>query len=216
MAAAARSLQVCTELPRHAACLSASVQVSGSKRLVSRMAAPEPNPACMVCGRAQAHLAVNTQAMTLQQLVTKASMAQHSMPGDSGGSIWGGATAPPLCRPLSPQGHARVANGHSCAHWQAGPSPLPCLATPPACPRTCRRCSRGGWRCLLPSSPAATSDTRRETTWMRRRCAVHAVHAAVAGPARRVQNGALPGSCLAPIRSTICSTSPQAVRPVPC
>ena len=56
----------------------ACVQVSGSKRLVSRMAAPEPNPACMVCGRAQAHLAVNTQAMTLQQLVTKASPAPLS------------------------------------------------------------------------------------------------------------------------------------------
>jgi hypothetical protein len=49
----------------------ACVQVSGSKRLVSRMAAPEPNPACLVCGMAQAHLAVDTNRMTLQQLVDK-------------------------------------------------------------------------------------------------------------------------------------------------
>lgn len=46
-------------------------QVSGSKRLVSRMAAPEPNVACMVCGTAQAELAIDTNKMTLQQLVDR-------------------------------------------------------------------------------------------------------------------------------------------------
>ncbi|PRW61037.1 SUMO-activating enzyme subunit 2 [Chlorella sorokiniana] len=46
-------------------------QVSGSKRLVSRMAAPTSNPACMVCGTAQAGLVVDTHRMTLQQLVDK-------------------------------------------------------------------------------------------------------------------------------------------------
>ncbi len=47
------------------------MQVSGSKRLVSRMAAPTPSPACMVCGTAQAGLAVDTRKITLQQLVDK-------------------------------------------------------------------------------------------------------------------------------------------------
>ncbi|KAL4446285.1 hypothetical protein ABPG77_003092 [Micractinium sp. CCAP 211/92] len=46
-------------------------QVSGSKRLISRMAAPEPSPACMVCGTATAQLALDTGSWTLQQLVDK-------------------------------------------------------------------------------------------------------------------------------------------------
>lgn len=52
------------------------LQVSGSKRLVSRMAAPTPNPGCMVCGTAQAGLSVNTRKMTLQQLVDKVGRLQ--------------------------------------------------------------------------------------------------------------------------------------------
>lgn len=48
-------------------------QVSGSKRLVSRMAAPEPSPACMVCGTATAQVSLDTGRWTLQQLVDKAS-----------------------------------------------------------------------------------------------------------------------------------------------
>lgn len=36
------------------------------------MAAPEPSPACMVCGTATAQLALNTASWTLQQLVDKA------------------------------------------------------------------------------------------------------------------------------------------------
>lgn len=55
----------------------ARLQVSGSKRLVSRMAAPAPNPACMVCGMAQAGLAVNIHKMTLQQLVDKVCEGQQ-------------------------------------------------------------------------------------------------------------------------------------------
>lgn len=52
------------------------LQVSGSKRLVSRMAAPTPNPGCMVCGTAQAGLSVDTRKMTLQQLVDKVGRLQ--------------------------------------------------------------------------------------------------------------------------------------------
>lgn len=54
------------------------MQVSGSKRLVSRMAAPAPSPACMVCGTAQAGLVVDTRKMTLQQLVDKVSELQRN------------------------------------------------------------------------------------------------------------------------------------------
>jgi hypothetical protein len=53
----------------------------GSKRsgrvmcLVNGEAPNPPNPGCMVCSKAPMHLTVNTEAMTLQQLVDKASAA---------------------------------------------------------------------------------------------------------------------------------------------
>ena len=41
-------------------------------RLVTTMKPEPPNPACMVCGRTQLQLHINTQTMTLGQLVDKA------------------------------------------------------------------------------------------------------------------------------------------------
>lgn len=54
-----------------ASCQTSFLQVSGSKRLVSRMSAPEPSAACMVCSTAQARLVLNANKMSLQQLVDK-------------------------------------------------------------------------------------------------------------------------------------------------
>lgn len=73
------ALLLCALLPcqtGHAHSTEGMPQVSGSKRLVSRMAAPEPSPACMVCGTAQAQLAVDVNIMTLQQLVEKVGPVQ--------------------------------------------------------------------------------------------------------------------------------------------
>jgi hypothetical protein len=43
--------------------------------LVHGEAPGEPNPGCMVCSKAAMHLTANTEVMTLQQLVDKASAA---------------------------------------------------------------------------------------------------------------------------------------------
>lgn len=58
-----------------ASCQTSFLQVSGSKRLVSRMSAPEPSAACMVCSTAQARLVLNANKMSLQQLVDKVTQA---------------------------------------------------------------------------------------------------------------------------------------------
>ncbi|KAL4856575.1 SUMO-activating enzyme subunit 2 [Chlorella vulgaris] len=61
-----------------ASCQTSFLQVSGSKRLMSRMSAPKPNAACMVCSTAQASLVLNTDKMSLQQLVDKVTQARRA------------------------------------------------------------------------------------------------------------------------------------------
>jgi hypothetical protein len=43
----------------------------GGVAFVSGEAPAAPKPGCLMCGKAQRHLTVNTQAMTLQQLLDK-------------------------------------------------------------------------------------------------------------------------------------------------
>lgn len=76
------------QLWRPLACVACPWQVSGSKRLISRMAAPEPSPACMVCGTATAQLALDTGSWTLQQLVDKASHCRDVHEGAVGLAGW--------------------------------------------------------------------------------------------------------------------------------
>eukprot|EP00887_Chlorella_sp_A99_P005739 scaffold1.g5739.t1 len=51
------------------------------KKLIVPTAAPEPNPGCVVCGTAQAHLRLHTGTTTLAQLVDKASVGDGVLKG---------------------------------------------------------------------------------------------------------------------------------------
>lgn len=59
-----------------------SASIVGSRKtgrmaaLISGEAPAEPKPGCLVCGKAQLHLTVNTHSMTLQQLLDKVGLVR--------------------------------------------------------------------------------------------------------------------------------------------